>query len=71
MDWIAGGHMGFMGLWWVLILAVLITLVGCIALAGHGRGMRNSSAEQRLKERYAGGEIDRETYERMLVDIRK
>jgi len=42
-----------------------------IALAGHGRAMRDSSAEQRLKERYAGGEIDRETYERMLVDIRK
>jgi len=63
--------MGFMGLWWILILAVLVALVWGVASAGRSRGIRDSSAEQRLKERYADGEIDRETYERMLAEIRK
>jgi len=36
-----------------------------------GRGPRAGRAEAILKERYARGEIDRETYERMLTDVRR
>jgi len=63
--------MGFMGFWWILILALVVALVWGITSAGRGRGTGESSAERRLKERYAAGEIDRETYERMLADIRR
>ena len=71
MGWTAGGHVGFMGFWWVLILAIVVAVVWFAASAGRGRGTRNSSAEERLKERYAAGEIDQATYEQMLHDLRK
>jgi len=63
--------MGFMGFWWILILAAVLGAVWFAASAGRGRGMRNFSAEERLKERYAAGEIDQATYERMLRDLRR
>jgi len=63
--------MGFMGLWWIVILAVVVVVVWLAASVGRGREVRGSSAEARLKERYAAGEIDRATYERMLADLRK
>jgi len=72
MNWTGGGHMGFMGLWWILILVALVAVVWVAASAGRRvRGAGTLSAEQRLKERYAAGEIDRMTYERMLADLRK
>lgn len=61
--------MGIMGLWWIIIIAALFAVVWVAASAGRGQG--SSAAEKRLKERYATGEIDRATYERMLADLRK
>ncbi len=63
--------MGFMALWWILGLVALVAVVWVAVLAGRGRGIRNSPAEQRLKERYAVGEIDRATYETILAELRK
>ena len=63
--------MGGMGLVWILLLAALVAVV-VIAGQRSRRGELNvgGSAEQTLKRRYASGEIDRETYERMLSDLR-
>lgn len=36
-----------------------------------GGETRRGRAEEILKERYARGEIDRETYQRMLEDLRR
>lgn len=71
MFWGNGGHMGLMGLWWIVILAAIAAAVWFGTAAGRGRHGQDQSAERRLKERYADGEIDRATFERMLADLRK
>ncbi len=70
MQWATGGHMGLMSIWWIVIVAALIAVVW-FAATGRGRGSGNDDAEQRLKKRYAAGEIDRSTYQRMLEDLRR
>ncbi|RMG18657.1 MAG: SHOCT domain-containing protein [Deltaproteobacteria bacterium] len=71
--WDGYGHMGWMALWWVVGLALLVALVWVIAraAAGPGERARGESPEEILKQRYARGEIDRETYEQMLRDLRR
>jgi uncharacterized membrane protein len=77
MGWNAGSHMGFMGFtgfmgfWWIFALIALVAVIWVTAVALRGRGIRGSSAEERLKERYAAGEIDRATYEQVLAELRK
>ncbi len=74
MEWMTGGHMGYgvMSIWWVVVVAALIALVWFIAAGrGRGSGPDSSDAEQRLKRCYAAGEIDRNTYQRMLGDLRR
>lgn len=78
-----GGHMGWGG-WtmmfgWLLILVLVIVAVWAIAQGkwpggerrrgGWGRG--EDRAEAVLRERYARGEIDEETYRRMLAELRR
>ena len=59
------------GLFWIVVLVALVVLVVRV-LPGLGAGApRAGRAEAILKERYARGEIDRETYERMLTDVRR
>ena len=72
MHWNGNGHMGWMGFWWI-VGAVLIGLVIWALLRASRRPMDGSSEspERVLKHRYADGEMDRETYERMLEDLRK
>jgi uncharacterized membrane protein len=70
MEWTTGGHMGLMSIWWVVSVAALIALVWFIA-AGRRRGPDSSDAERQLKRRYAAGEIDRDTYQQMLEDLRR
>lgn len=71
MNWMSGGHMGLMALWWIVVLVAIVAIVWFAAAAGRGRGAGDASAEQQLKKRYAAGEIDRETYQRMLDDLRR
>lgn len=67
-----GFHAGWMGLWMVFWLAVLILLVWIVAQAAGGPSWRtDETPEQILKRRYARGEIEREEYERRLSDLRK
>ena len=62
--------MGWMGLWWILAAALVIVVAW--ALLGATRGaVRHDSPEAILKRRYANGEIDEPTYERMLGEVRK
>lgn len=67
--------MGGMVIWWVVIVALLAAAAWFIAnqarRGGGGGGVRmDESPEQVLKRRYARGEIDRESYQRMLEDVR-
>jgi len=73
--WFWNGHMGWGGM-----LAMWLAFIVIVALAGwigvsvtrhRGTPPGEESAEQILKRRYAKGEIDRATYERMLEDLRK
>lgn len=71
MRWYGDGHMGSMGIWWVLGAALIALVVW--ALVRTPRGTMNGSSEspeQILKRRYAGGEIDHETYQRMLTELK-
>lgn len=65
-------HAGWMGLWMVFWLAVLILLVWVAVRAAGGPTSRaEETPEQILKRRYARGEIECEDYERRLSDLRK
>jgi putative membrane protein len=68
-----GDHMGWMGVWWVIGLAVLLLLVWVVARAAGppGSGRTDESPETILKRRYARGDIDREEFDRRLTDLRK
>lgn len=61
----------FVGLVWLLLIVGVVWLVLRI---GQSRGWlgrdAGDRAERILKERYARGDIDRETYERMVEDLR-
>jgi putative membrane protein len=73
----AWGWMMFMMLFWVVVLFLLVWLVFRLARSqgwidgAAGRPDRGGGAEEILRERYARGEIDRETYMRMLEDLRR
>lgn len=75
-DWAPwhSNHMGWWGgwmmLWWLLI--VLLVFVGVIwLLRGRPGTPPGGRAEDVLRERYARGEIDDETYRRMLAELRR
>lgn len=61
------------GLFWLAIIAALIWLFYRIARSQGwiGEGRPRDRAVEVLRERYARGEIDRETYERMLEELRR
>jgi putative membrane protein len=58
IDWMV------MGVPWVVILVVVVVI---LARKSPGPG----SPETILKRRYAAGEISREQYEQMLIEIRR
>ena len=73
-DWHGGGMMGGMAGMWLLYglfwLAVIVTVV--MVARGLRRpedGGRSNSAREILERRYASGEIDRETFERMKHEL--
>jgi putative membrane protein len=68
-----GWGWGWMWIWWVVIL-LAIAAVGWYAAAAsrrNGGPLREEAPEQALKRRYAKGEIDRDTYQRILEDLRR
>lgn len=74
-DW---GDIGWWGMGlgmvvWVLVLAALIGFVVWLMnrTQGHNDNGRDDSAEEVLRRRFAGGEIDGEEYERRLALLRR
>ena len=66
--WGPGWHMGWMGFGGFLIV-LLIALAVWGATRASGGGPSRESPIEELKRRYARGEIDRDTYLRMLRDL--
>lgn len=63
-----------MALWWLIVILVIAGLIWAI---GRGRPWRSDGApgrdpaEEALREQYARGEIDEETYRRRLEELRR
>ena len=76
---VPGDHMGWGGwtlmlLFWLIVLALIVWLVATLIRRARGEGPRAGPDEDRaeavLRERYARGEIDEETYRRQLDELR-
>jgi uncharacterized membrane protein len=65
-------HIQTAGIWVLAIVLSAMVLLGSWRgrKANGGRNGAGESAEQILKRRYAKGEIGRETYQRMLTDLK-
>jgi putative membrane protein len=64
--------MAWMGLWWILGAVLIAVLAWVVLKSTRGPSSNPSqSPEQILKRRYAKGELDQQTYERMLGELRK
>jgi uncharacterized membrane protein len=61
--------MGWMSAWWVLGAGLIAVMVWALVKAS--RGTASDSPEVVLKLRYAKGEIDQQTYERIRGELRK
>lgn len=59
----------WMVLWWALIIAAIVALVRWLSARGTEDEQPARKALDLLKERYARGELDRETYEKMRRDL--
>jgi putative membrane protein len=73
--WGWNGHMGWGGMvFWVIVILLLLGVVAWFALSASRRnGSRpaEETPERVAKRRYARGEIDRQTYQRLLEDLRR
>lgn len=68
--WDGWWHMGFMWLFWSLVIVLIVWLI----VRAPGRGLPtgdHETPEQILKRRYARGEVEKEEYERRLSDLRR
>lgn len=61
------GFGGFMWVFWILLIALLVWAVG--AFRGGERRETGRTPHQILEERYARGEIDKEEFERKRDDL--
>ncbi len=61
----------WMALWWVLIIAGIAALVRWFSSRADEEEKPAGKALEVLKERYARGELDRESYERMRRDLER
>lgn len=70
--WHDMGHMGGMWFWWILALVLIVLAAWIISRVTSRQGeSAGESAEERLKRRYAEGEIDENEYETRLKDLRR
>jgi len=75
-----GDHMGWGGwtvmlLFWLVVIGLIVWLVVTLLRRERGDPRRREQGENRaesvLRERYARGEIDKETYRRKLDELRR
>ena len=71
MPWNGWWHMGWMWLFWIVVIVAVVFLARSLGTGSRGARSANETAEDILKQRYAKGEIDREEYERKLSDLRR
>ena len=72
MGW--GGGWGFLGalhmlLWWVLIILGIVVLVKWLVGSKRDASMPSDRALEILRERYAGGEIDKDEFDKRKTDL--
>jgi len=69
--WGNGYGMIFMGLFWLVVLALIVTLIWFLIRQGSNSANQSSdeTALEILKKRYVRGEIDEEQYRRMKKEI--
>lgn len=71
MPWDGWWHMGWMWLFWVIVIIAIVLLARGFVSGTRGGGEDRETPEQILKRRYAKGAIDKEEYERKLEDLRR
>ncbi|MGE5198453.1 MAG: SHOCT domain-containing protein [Rhodospirillaceae bacterium] len=65
-----GWGMGGMAAVWIICLALVAAFVWLVVRLGNPPPANEASPEAILRRRYARGEVDRETYQRMLGDLK-
>lgn len=63
--------MGWMWIFWIVLIVGFVLLVRWIAVSSRGQSGDQPSAEEVLKRRYARGEIGKQEYEQKLNDLRR
>lgn len=74
-----GDHMGWGGWtmmigWWlivILVIAGIVWVLGRGRVRGAGEPPHRDPAEDALREEYARGELDEDTYRRRLAELRR
>lgn len=69
--WMLFGGFHFIAFWLLIILAIAALIKWLSGGSFEGPAASSKSALGILKERYARGEISREDYERMRMDLEK
>ncbi len=68
--WSSAGYMAWMPVWWILGPVIVAAIVWAVVRWRRSRGAPGGdSPTASLKRRYASGEIDSQTYHRMLREI--
>jgi len=77
-DWGFGGGWIFMLFFWLIIIAVVVVVIVLVVNStkqsqdrSPGIHSEHGSAAEKVKERYAKGEIDREEYKQMMEDLKE
>jgi putative membrane protein len=64
-------HMGWMWLFWILVIVAIVWFARSVAASGRGPSQPRETPEDILKRRYASGEISQEEFERKLAGLRR
>lgn len=70
MHWTSWLGMGWMWLFWIIVVAAAVLVVRWLTLQGAGPRI-DDSPEGILKRRYARGELSRPEYQRRLKELRE
>lgn len=63
--------MGWMSIWWIVGVALIALTIWAVVMAARPRDRGGETPKEILRQRYARGEIDQDTYRRMLADLER